>query len=73
MKAKKSLGQNFLKSKTAIDAMIRAGDIASTDPVLEIGPGKTLSGLNRKIGAAAPTFSIEKAADLDGLSLARCS
>ena len=40
---------------------------------LEIGPGKTLSGLNRKIGAAAPTFSIEKAADLDGLSLARCS
>ena len=32
---------------------------------LEIGCGKTLTGLNRKIGASAPTLSVEKVADLD--------
>ncbi len=38
--AKKSLGQNFLKSKTALLAMIKAGDINEKDLVLEIGPGQ---------------------------------
>lgn len=38
--AKKSLGQNFLKSKTALLAMIKAGDITEKDLVLEIGPGQ---------------------------------
>ncbi len=31
---------------------------------LEIGPGKTLNGMNRKIGVMAPTLSIDKMADL---------
>jgi len=38
--AKKSLGQNFLKSKKALFAMIEAGEITSKDTVLEIGPGQ---------------------------------
>ena len=38
--AKKSLGQNFLKSKMALLAMIKAGEITSKDTVLEIGPGQ---------------------------------
>jgi 16S rRNA (adenine1518-N6/adenine1519-N6)-dimethyltransferase len=38
--AKKSLGQNFLKSKSALTAMIKAGEIIAGDTVLEIGPGK---------------------------------
>ncbi len=38
--AKKSLGQNFLKSKKALSAMIEAGKISSNDTVLEIGPGQ---------------------------------
>jgi len=38
--AKKSLGQNFLKSKTALYAMVKAGDISASDIVLEIGPGQ---------------------------------
>ena len=33
----------------------------------EIGCGKTLSGLNRKIGVSAPTHSIEKVNDLEGI------
>ena len=34
---------------------------------LEIGPGKTLSGMNKRIGVQDPTLHIEKVADLDGL------
>lgn len=39
-KAKKSLGQNFLKSEPALRKIIEAGEIHNTDVVLEIGPGK---------------------------------
>jgi 16S rRNA (adenine1518-N6/adenine1519-N6)-dimethyltransferase len=39
-RAKKSLGQNFLKSKEALLKIIEAGDIKPEDIVLEIGPGK---------------------------------
>ncbi len=39
-KAKKSLGQNFLKSKIALLAMVKAGEISEKDTVLEIGPGQ---------------------------------
>ena len=34
---------------------------------LEIGCGKTLAGMNKKIGVAAPTHTIDKVADLDQL------
>jgi len=39
-KAKKSLGQNFLKSEAALRKIIEAGEISQEDVVLEIGPGK---------------------------------
>ncbi|MFA6324823.1 MAG: 16S rRNA (adenine(1518)-N(6)/adenine(1519)-N(6))-dimethyltransferase RsmA [Candidatus Paceibacterota bacterium] len=39
-KAKKSLGQNFLKSVVALKEIIKAGEISSDDIILEIGPGK---------------------------------
>jgi 16S rRNA (adenine1518-N6/adenine1519-N6)-dimethyltransferase len=38
--AKKSLGQNFLKSKPALNTMCLAGEINNNDIILEIGPGK---------------------------------
>ncbi len=38
--AKKSLGQNFLKSKRAIHQMITAAGTKSDDVIVEIGPGK---------------------------------
>lgn len=40
IKAKKSLGQNFLKSKKALIEIVKAGDIKETDTILEIGPGQ---------------------------------
>lgn len=39
-KAKKSLGQNFLKSIIALKKIIEAGEIKPDDIILEIGPGK---------------------------------
>ena len=39
-RAKKSLGQNFLKSIPALNAIIKAGEVTAADTVLEIGPGK---------------------------------
>ncbi len=34
------MGQNFLKSKSALDAMCKSSDLVESDVVLEIGPGK---------------------------------
>jgi 16S rRNA (adenine1518-N6/adenine1519-N6)-dimethyltransferase len=39
-RAKKSLGQNFLKSELAIKKIVEAGEIKKDDVILEIGPGK---------------------------------
>jgi len=35
-----TLDQHFLKDAKIVQAMIKAGDVSSTDTVLEIGPGK---------------------------------
>jgi 16S rRNA (adenine1518-N6/adenine1519-N6)-dimethyltransferase len=40
MRAKKSLGQNFLSNKVVLNSMIKAGNLKEGDTVLEIGPGK---------------------------------
>ncbi|MBK5215244.1 MAG: ribosomal RNA small subunit methyltransferase A [Candidatus Pacebacteria bacterium] len=39
-RAKKSLGQNFLKSEPALKKMCEAGEVNDKDIILEIGPGK---------------------------------
>jgi len=46
---------------------IRAIDQQGVDFFIEFGPGKTLSGFNKRIGVKAPTLSIEKIEDLDQL------
>ena len=40
VRAKKALGQNFLKSIPALNKIIEAGEINRDDVILEIGPGK---------------------------------
>lgn len=40
MKQKKSLGQNFLKSKQIIEDIVKTANVAASDLVLEIGPGE---------------------------------
>src|SRR3989344_3280061 len=39
-RAKKSLGQNFLKGEFALRKIIEAGEIKKHDVILEVGPGK---------------------------------
>jgi [acyl-carrier-protein] S-malonyltransferase len=44
---------------------IRAIEQERVDLYIEIGCGKTLNGLNRKIGTAVPTISVDRLTDLD--------
>ena len=63
MKAKKSLGQNFLKSKAAVAAMVAAGDISKNDTVVEIGPGRGVL-TEALLERAGRVLAIEKDAGL---------
>ena len=47
---------------------IRAITEQGIDGCIEMGPGKTLAGMNKRIGVTQPTLSIEKVADLKSLS-----
>lgn len=62
-KAKKSMGQNFLKSKQAIRDIVDAGDINANDVVLEIGPGKGVL-TEALLIAGAKVVAVEKDDDL---------
>jgi len=62
-RAKKSLGQNFLKSMVALNKIIEAGEIKPNDIILEIGPGK--GALTEKLlEKAGYVIAIEKDKDL---------
>lgn len=65
MKAKKHLGQNFLKNKSIIDLIVKAGDLTSDDFVLEIGPGMGI--LTEKLLEKATVLAVEK--DLDMMDI----
>lgn len=47
---------------------VRAIEKRGVDGYLEIGCGKTLSGMNRKMELKEPTYSLEKVTDLDALA-----
>lgn len=62
-KAKKSMGQNFLKSQPALRKMGEAGEVNKDDTILEIGPGK--GALTEKLLAQAKlVIAVEKDRDL---------
>jgi [acyl-carrier-protein] S-malonyltransferase len=44
---------------------IKAMDVLGVDLYLEMGCGKTLSGMNKRIGVTAPSLNIEKVTDLE--------
>ena len=59
MYAKKSLGQNFLKSEKALASIVAAGELNPSDTVLEIGPG--MGALTKKLlETGAKVVSVEK-------------
>ncbi len=57
--AKKSLGQNFLNSKTVARDITRAGELSSIDTVLEIGPGKGFL-TSELLSSGAHVIAVEK-------------
>jgi len=63
MRAKKSLGQHFLKSQSAIEKIIEAGAVSKDDPVLEIGPGKGVL-TKALLERAEKVIAVEKDGDL---------
>ena len=63
IRAKKSLGQHFLRSKSALSAIISAGNISHADMVLEIGPGKGVL-TEALLQAGATVIAIEKDSDM---------
>ncbi len=63
MKAKKHLGQNFLKSGKALRDIVLAAKISEKDTVVEIGPGK--GALTEKVlESAGKVIAIEKDTEL---------
>jgi 16S rRNA (adenine1518-N6/adenine1519-N6)-dimethyltransferase len=59
MKANKSLGQHFLTSAKALASIISAGELSSSDTVLEIGPG--MGALTRELlNTGARVVAVEK-------------
>lgn len=62
-KPKKSMGQNFLKSESALREIIKTGEISKDDIILEIGPGK--GALTKKLlEKSNHVFAVEKDASL---------
>lgn len=61
--AKKSMGQNFLKSAEALRKMCEAGEVNDRDTIVEIGPGK--GALTEKLlERAQKVIAVEKDRDL---------
>jgi len=63
MKAKKSLGQNFLINDSILPTIIKAAEIAPGDLVLEVGPGKGIL-TEALLAAGAKVYAVEKDFDL---------
>lgn len=63
MKAKKSLGQHFLKSEKALSQIIDASDPTGDDIILEIGPGHGVL-TERLVQFAGKVIAVEKDREL---------
>lgn len=66
MRAKKSLGQHFLRSEKALRMIIEAGNVSPNDIVIEIGPGTgVLTG--KLLASNCQLIAVEKDDNLYGL------
>lgn len=62
-RAKKSLGQHFLRSKSAVRAIVSSGRVTADDMVLEIGPGEGVL-TEALLATGARVVAVEKDRDL---------
>lgn len=63
MRAKKSLGQNFLRDKTIIDRIVDALEVRKNETVIEIGPGQGAL-TERLLASDAKVIAVEFDRDL---------
>ncbi|MFZ2484614.1 MAG: 16S rRNA (adenine(1518)-N(6)/adenine(1519)-N(6))-dimethyltransferase RsmA [Minisyncoccia bacterium] len=63
MRAKKSLGQHWLKSERALSVIVEAGEVSKGDVVLEIGPGNGVL-TEKLLATGARVVAVEKDDDL---------
>ena len=66
-RAKKALGQNFLKSEIALRKIVEEGEVEKEDIILEIGPGKgalTKKLLEKVEGGGGLVIAVEKDREL---------
>ena len=61
--AKKSLGQNFLIDKNIIKKIVNLVNVKNRN-IIEIGPGKVLSGLIKRIDRNVKTNQVNSILDL---------
>jgi 16S rRNA (adenine1518-N6/adenine1519-N6)-dimethyltransferase len=59
IKAKKSLGQNFLRSEAALSSIVECSEIKTSDTVIEIGPGEGVL-TEKLLNTGAKVIAIEK-------------
>ena len=61
---KKRFGQNFLEDQILLDELANLIEIKNHDRFIEIGPGKVLSGLVKRISRDAELIQINNLEDL---------
>ena len=62
---KKWLGQHFLLDENIRDKIIKAASLTPNDILIEIGPGKVLTGIIRRISRNFNHFIINEVSDID--------
>ena len=65
-----ALLERQVQSSVRMEDTIRRLEALGVDTIVEIGPGKVLSGFVRKTCPAIRTFAVETCADLDALTAA---
>ena len=66
---KKSLGQNFLIDNNIIKKIIKIGELNLNSIVIEIGPGKVLTGLVKRIDKNVESYSINNDEDIKKINI----
>ena len=64
----KRYGQNFLTDPHVMEKIMDAAGLGDEDYVIEIGPGKTLSGFMKKINPELKSYRVSTTEDLDKLA-----
>ena len=62
----RALGQHFLRDRAVVDRILDQVRPTARDLVVEIGPGRVLAGLVRKIVRGAECASVERPEEIDG-------